>query len=149
MTVKQDIAGSLSDHARGMILESVITCPHCGTAKSEIMPTDACRYLYDCTSCGERLWAKAGDCCVFCSYGTAPCPPIQAARADGTAAPCCASTAESGSKRDAADSDNGASNAKRIPFFFRVLRRRLAADKRRASHRARRRNFIRQLVSRN
>jgi hypothetical protein len=148
MTVKQDIAGSLSDHARGMILESVITCPHCGTAKSEIMPTDACRYLYDCTSCGERLWAKAGDCCVFCSYGTAPCPPIQAARADGTAA-CCARTAESGSQRDAADSDNGASNAKRIPFFFRVLRRRLAADKRRASHRARRRNFIRQLVSRN
>jgi hypothetical protein len=24
-----------------MILESVITCPHCGTAKSETMPTDA------------------------------------------------------------------------------------------------------------
>ncbi|WP_327036906.1 GDCCVxC domain-containing (seleno)protein [Methylomarinum vadi] len=20
---------------------------------------------------------KKGDCCVFCSYGTVPCPPIQ------------------------------------------------------------------------
>jgi hypothetical protein len=144
MTVKQDIAGSLSDHARGMILESVITCPHCGTAKSESMPTDACVFLYDCTGCGERLWAKSGDCCVFCSYGTAPCPPIQAARADGTAAPCCTGTAESGSKRDALVSGNGASSAKRLPFFFRMLRPRVAAEKRRLSHRHRR-NFVRRL----
>jgi hypothetical protein len=26
--------------------ESVITCPHCATAKSETMPTDACRFFY-------------------------------------------------------------------------------------------------------
>jgi uncharacterized Zn-finger protein len=30
-----------------MILESVITCPYCGTAKSETMPTDACRFFYE------------------------------------------------------------------------------------------------------
>ena len=29
-----------------MILKSVITCPHCGTAKTETMPTDACRFFY-------------------------------------------------------------------------------------------------------
>ena len=41
------------------------------------MPTDACQFFYDCRGCGERLKPKAGDCCVFCSYGTMPCPPIQ------------------------------------------------------------------------
>ncbi|EJM64457.1 hypothetical protein AB4Z35_25840 [Pseudomonas sp. KB_15] len=33
-----------------IILESVLTCPHCGFAKQEAMPP--------------------GDCCVFCSFGT-------------------------------------------------------------------------------
>ena len=60
-----------------MILKSVITCPHCGTAKTETMPTDACRFFYACTGCGARLRPKSGDCCVFCSYGSLPCPPIQ------------------------------------------------------------------------
>jgi hypothetical protein len=149
MTVKQDIAaGSLSGCARGMLLESVITCPHCGTAKSEIMPTDACRYLYDCTGCGVRLWAKAGDCCVFCSYGTTPCPPIQAARADGTAASCCTGTADENSKRATVVPGNGTSDPKRlhtVPLFFRILHRRVAAEKRRLSHRIRNRSFVRRL----
>jgi hypothetical protein len=41
------------------------------------MPTDACQFFYDCQGCGERLKPKAGDCCVFCSYGSVPCPPMQ------------------------------------------------------------------------
>jgi hypothetical protein len=64
-----------------MIDRSVITCPDCGTAKMETMPVDACRILYACTGCGRELRPKPGDCCVFCSYGSAPCPPIQASRA--------------------------------------------------------------------
>src|SRR5579871_3599841 len=28
-----------------MNLQSVITCPHCATAKSELMPTDACQFF--------------------------------------------------------------------------------------------------------
>ena len=71
-----------------MILESIITCPHCSTAKSETMPTDACQFLYECIGCGERLRPKAGDCCVFCSYGSVPCPPIQAERSGGSGAAC-------------------------------------------------------------
>ena len=71
-----------------MILESTITCPHCFAAKSETMPTDACQFLYECTGCGERLRPKAGDCCVFCSYGSVPCPPIQAERSGGSSAAC-------------------------------------------------------------
>ena len=60
------------------VLESVITCPACGFAKAETMPTDACQFFYDCSACGARLKPKAGDCCVFCSYGTLKCPPRQA-----------------------------------------------------------------------
>jgi hypothetical protein len=56
---------------------SVITCPKCGHSKEEKMPTDACQYFYECEKCGELLKPKAGDCCVFCSYGYVPCPPIQ------------------------------------------------------------------------
>jgi len=56
---------------------SLITCPHCGAASLESMPTDACRYFYDCNACGARLKPKPGDCCVFCSYGSVPCPPKQ------------------------------------------------------------------------
>lgn len=42
------------------------------------MPTDACQWFYDCENCKTVLGPKAGDCCVFCSYGTNKCPPIQA-----------------------------------------------------------------------
>ena len=62
------------------VLESVLTCPECKHAKAERMPTDACRFFYECESCGKMLRPKAGDCCVFCSYGTVPCPPKQAER---------------------------------------------------------------------
>ena len=63
-----------------MIRQSTITCPACGTRKDETMPTDACLIFYTCTSCGALLRPKPGDCCVFCSYGSAPCPPVQSAR---------------------------------------------------------------------
>ena len=61
-----------------MLIESTITCPHCAVAKTEIMPTDACQFFYECTGCGTKLKPQSGDCCVFCSYGSVPCPPIQA-----------------------------------------------------------------------
>jgi hypothetical protein len=62
------------------VLDSVITCPHCGFARREEMPIDACQFFYDCSRCGARLRPKDGDCCVFCSFGSVPCPPKQAAR---------------------------------------------------------------------
>jgi hypothetical protein len=62
------------------ILESVLTCPRCGQRSHEIMPTDACQFFYECRGCAALLRPKAGDCCVFCSYGTVKCPPIQLER---------------------------------------------------------------------
>ncbi|WP_415226281.1 GDCCVxC domain-containing (seleno)protein [Psychromonas sp.] len=60
-----------------IILTSVITCPHCGGKKTEVMATDACQFFYECTSCHKLLKPLPGDCCVFCSYGTVKCPPVQ------------------------------------------------------------------------
>ncbi|HCM77353.1 MAG TPA: hypothetical protein DIS90_13290 [Cytophagales bacterium] len=60
-----------------MILASTITCPNCGYQKTEAMPTDACQFFYQCEKCSVLLKPKAGDCCVFCSYGSVPCPPVQ------------------------------------------------------------------------
>jgi hypothetical protein len=60
-----------------LILASVLTCPECGHAKLEIMPTAACQFFYECESCKTILRPLPGDCCVFCSYGTVKCPPMQ------------------------------------------------------------------------
>ncbi len=70
-------------------MNSVITCPDCGHSRDEAMPTDACQFFYDCKGCGTVLKPLSGDCCVFCSYGTVPCPPIQEARAGGNEASAC------------------------------------------------------------
>lgn len=56
----------------------LLTCPICGNASVETMPTDACVYFHECAACGAMLRAKAGDCCVFCSYGSTFCPPKRA-----------------------------------------------------------------------
>jgi hypothetical protein len=63
-----------------MILSATIACPACGRRETEPMPVDACQVAYGCKGCGVLLRPKPGDCCVFCSYADAPCPPIQAAR---------------------------------------------------------------------
>ena len=60
-----------------MTLESTITYPSCSHQASETMSTNACQHFYDCKGCGEVLKPLPGDCCVFCSYGSVPCPPIQ------------------------------------------------------------------------
>jgi hypothetical protein len=60
-----------------IVLQSVITCPDCKHSKAETMPTDACQYFYECEHCKKVLKPIKGDCCVFCSYGTVKCPPIQ------------------------------------------------------------------------
>lgn len=62
------------------------------------MPTDACLFFHECAGCHTLLRPKAGDCCVFCSYGSVPCPPIQAG--DGCGKP-----------RDVRDGDAGCCGA--------------------------------------
>jgi hypothetical protein len=59
-------------------LRSRLTCPACAVQSDLEMPADACQFFLDCPSCGAVLRPLPGDCCVFCSYGTVPCPPVQA-----------------------------------------------------------------------
>lgn len=59
------------------VFESVLTCPRCGHAEAELMPTDACRFFYECGQCKTVLRPLPGDCCVFCSFGSVKCPPVQ------------------------------------------------------------------------
>lgn len=63
---------------RSVRLESVLTCPSCGATHRERMPEDRCVVRYACAACGEELRPAAGDCCVFCTFGSRPCPPVQA-----------------------------------------------------------------------
>ena len=58
-------------------LSSKLTCPHCNHSETLTMPTDACQWFYECPNCDEILAPLKGDCCVFCSYATVACPPIQ------------------------------------------------------------------------
>ena len=60
-----------------VVTRSFIRCPECGHRREETMPEDACLYFYECTGCGKLLRSLVGDCCVFCSYGSVACPPVQ------------------------------------------------------------------------
>lgn len=41
-----------------IVPESLLTCPHCGFSKLEIMPTDACQFYYACSNCEAVLRAR-------------------------------------------------------------------------------------------
>lgn len=60
-----------------VVMESRITCPHCGFEKVEVMPTDSCQFFYECLGCKTIIRPKPGHCCVFCSYGSVQCPSMQ------------------------------------------------------------------------
>jgi hypothetical protein len=63
-----------------VVLQSVLTCPHCGHSTTETMPSDACLFFHDCVECHTVIRPKPGDCCVFCSFGSVKCPPVQTPR---------------------------------------------------------------------
>ena len=63
--------------------ESLVTCPACGGERLAPMPEFSCLLAYTCPACGEVLRPYEGDCCIFCTYGSVPCPPIQVRRRGG------------------------------------------------------------------
>src|SRR5690349_7877913 len=60
-----------------VVRESILICPQCGHATVEEMPTDSCRFFQECILCHTLIRPQKGDCCVFCSYGSVKCPPVQ------------------------------------------------------------------------
>jgi hypothetical protein len=79
-----------------VVLKSTITCPVCEHMKDELMVTDAFVWLYACEHCKTVLRPKSGDCCVYCSYCTNRCPPMQQSDA------CCTARVTSSSSTRAA-----------------------------------------------
>ena len=63
------------------IHEAVVTCPACTVRATVSMPENACLHFWECPACHALVRSKAGDCCIFCSYGSVPCPPVQRERA--------------------------------------------------------------------
>lgn len=66
--------------SKAVITRATLRCPVCGAEREERMPTDACQFFYECPACGTLLRPRAGDCCVFCSYASVPCPIEQRRR---------------------------------------------------------------------
>ncbi|MDG1739267.1 MAG: GDCCVxC domain-containing (seleno)protein [Paracoccaceae bacterium] len=60
-----------------VILQTQLTCPHCGAVHQEQMPEDTCQWFYECSACLRLLTPLQGDCCVYCSYADQVCPPLQ------------------------------------------------------------------------
>lgn len=50
-----------------------LTCPYCGAKQQAEIPEGKCVPFYVCNACGKTAQAKAGDCCIFCSYGDRKC----------------------------------------------------------------------------
>ncbi len=88
MKIKRGCYGAKMSHKQ-IELISVITCPECRKSEAEEMPTNACQWFYECKHCGVLLKPLKGDCCVFCSYGSVKCPPIQEAEINGSSSCCC------------------------------------------------------------
>ncbi len=55
---------------------AVLTCPSCAADSTLEMPVDRCLFFHECEFCGLMMKPLPGDCCVFCSYGDRPCPPV-------------------------------------------------------------------------
>ena len=82
----------LSLYARGMTVREIQghleemygaeVSPTLTSSVTDAVTDEVCQWFYRCTSCDVLLKPKPGDCCVFCSYGSVPCLPIQAGHED-------------------------------------------------------------------
>ena len=60
-------------------LESTITCPGCGHSRTMTMEEFDPRTVWPCPACGSTLRPLPGEHCIYCSYASLPCPPVQRA----------------------------------------------------------------------
>jgi hypothetical protein len=56
-----------------MPVQSEITCLFCQHKETESIPAEACLFFYECQGCHKVVRPNPTDCCVFCSFGRAPC----------------------------------------------------------------------------
>jgi hypothetical protein len=63
--------------SREIIMQTTIQCPSCNHRMDILMPFASVQLIYECEKCYALIRPKKGDCCVFCSYGSVPCPSTQ------------------------------------------------------------------------
>lgn len=61
----------------GVVGTCVVTCPVCKTQVQETMVSETLKLIYHCPVCLTWLSPKKGDHCIYESYGSVHCPPIQ------------------------------------------------------------------------
>lgn len=82
MTIRSSAGRLKGEPQKNVVRKLALRCPSCAALTLETMPMDACQYFFECPACKILLKPKAGDCCVFCSYGSVPCPPVQTGDSD-------------------------------------------------------------------
>jgi len=60
------------------ILYSQLVCPACGARQLAHMTIATPEESFACSTCGACFVPGPYDCCVFCCFGTVPCPVAQA-----------------------------------------------------------------------
>jgi hypothetical protein len=60
-----------------VILKTVVKCPVCKFQKEETMKVGTHVVFYTCEECEATIKPRQNECCVYCSYGTVPCPAAQ------------------------------------------------------------------------
>jgi hypothetical protein len=63
---------------RWLKIISEVTCVHCGHKHADHMPKYATKISYQCPACKEISKPLKDSCCIYCSYGSEPCPKKQA-----------------------------------------------------------------------
>lgn len=58
-------------------LWSVLRCPTCGYEEPLRMPMRGRVLRYACGQCDAEFAPEGTACCVFCGYGSVPCPRKQ------------------------------------------------------------------------
>jgi hypothetical protein len=61
----------------GVVGTCVVTCPVCKTQVQEVMIPEIVKTIYHCPICLTWLSPKKNDHCIYESYGSVNCPPIQ------------------------------------------------------------------------
>jgi hypothetical protein len=59
------------------VADCVVTCPVCKTKVQETMVPETLKLIYHCPVCLTWLSPKKGAHCIYDSYGSVNCPPIQ------------------------------------------------------------------------
>ena len=61
----------------GVVKHCVLTCPVCKNRTQEFMVSESLKLVFQCPACLTWLSPKKNDHCIYDSYGSVNCPPIQ------------------------------------------------------------------------